>query len=53
MYAGQALGAGSGGWLIAGGHMDSLHWFGLVGLLAAMAMSWWASRQRAYTGAHA
>jgi predicted MFS family arabinose efflux permease len=53
MYAGQALGAGSGGWLIAGGHMDSLHWFGLVGLLAAMAMSWWASRQRAHTGAHA
>jgi predicted MFS family arabinose efflux permease len=53
MYAGQALGAGSGGWLIAGGHMDSLHWFGLVGLLAAMAMSWWAGRQQAHTGAHA
>ncbi|MFM6992297.1 MAG: MFS transporter [Rhodoferax sp.] len=45
MYAGQALGAGSGGWLIAHGQMDALHWFGLAGLLAAMAMSWWATRQ--------
>ncbi len=45
MYAGQALGAGSGGWLIAHGHMDALHWFGLAGLMAAMAMSWWATRQ--------
>ena len=47
MYAGQALGAGSGGWLIAQGAMGSLHWFGLAGLLAAMGMSWWATRQRA------
>jgi len=46
MYAGQALGAGSGGWLIAHDGMGSLHWFGLVALLAAMAMSWWAARQR-------
>ena len=45
MYAGQALGAGSGGWLIAHGQMDALHWFGLTGLMAAMAMSWWATRQ--------
>ncbi|MBC7917897.1 MAG: MFS transporter [Rhodoferax sp.] len=45
MYAGQALGAGSGGWLIAHSGMESLHWFGLAGLLAAMAMSWWAARQ--------
>ncbi len=45
MYAGQALGAGSGGWLIAHGQMDALHWFGLAGLMAAMAMSWWATRQ--------
>ena len=47
LYAGQALGAGSGGWLIAHGAMGSLHWFGLAGLLAAMAVSWWASQQRA------
>ena len=45
MYAGQALGAGSGGWLIAQGQMDALHWYGFSGLLAAMAMSWWATRQ--------
>ncbi len=48
MYAGQALGAGSGGWLIAQGGMGLLHWFGLAGLLAAMGMSWWATRQRAH-----
>ena len=48
MYAGQALGAGGGGWLIAQGKMDALHWFGLTGLLAAMAMSWWATRQPAH-----
>ena len=45
MYAGQALGAGSGGWLIAQGNMASLHWYGLAGLLAAMGLSWWAVRQ--------
>ena len=48
MYAGQAVGAGSGGWLIAQGQMDTLHWYGLSGLLAAMAMSWWATRQPAH-----
>ena len=46
MYAGQAIGAASGGWLIAQGSMDSLHWFGFSGLLAAMLMSAWAARQR-------
>ena len=51
LYAGQALGAGSGGWLIAHGAMGSLHWFGLAGMLAAMAVSWWASRQRAIASA--
>jgi predicted MFS family arabinose efflux permease len=45
MYAGQALGAGSGGWLIAQGGMGSLHWFGLAGLLASMGMSWWAAQK--------
>lgn len=39
MYAGQAIGAGAGGWLISRGAMDWLHWAGLVGLLAAMAAS--------------
>jgi len=46
MYAGQALGAGSGGWLIAHDGMVSLHWFALAGLISSMAMSWWATRQR-------
>ena len=46
MYAGQAIGAASGGWLIAQGAMGDLHWYGLAGLLAAMAMSAWAARQR-------
>jgi predicted MFS family arabinose efflux permease len=46
MYAGQAIGAGSGGWLIAQGNMGMLHWAGLGGLLLAMLVSWWASRAR-------
>lgn len=46
MYAGQAIGAGGGGWLIAKGSMGMLHWAGLAGLLLAMLFSWWASRAR-------
>jgi predicted MFS family arabinose efflux permease len=44
MYAGQAIGAASGGWLIARGGMESLHWAGLVGLLASMVASALATR---------
>jgi predicted MFS family arabinose efflux permease len=44
MYAGQALGAGTGGWLIARDRMDWLHWAGFAGLLAAMAASALATR---------
>ena len=43
MYAGQAIGAASGGWMIAQGSMDSLHWIGFVILLASMATSVWAT----------
>ena len=39
MYAGQALGAASGGWLIENAGMHTLHWAGFAGLLAAMAAS--------------
>ena len=46
MYAGQAIGAASGGWIIAQGGMQVLHWFGFAGLLAAMAVSSLASRAR-------
>jgi predicted MFS family arabinose efflux permease len=44
MYAGQAIGAASGGWLIAGGGIDLLHWAGFACLLLAMAVSALASR---------
>ena len=46
MYAGQALGAASGGALIAQGSMDSLHWVGLAILVGAMGLSAWATRFR-------
>lgn len=42
IYLGQAVGAASGGWLIAHGQMLNLHWFGLGGLLVALAVSRWA-----------
>lgn len=44
MYAGQAIGAATGGWLITRGGMDWLHWAGLAGLLAAMVASALAAR---------
>ncbi|MDB5858307.1 MAG: transporter [Ramlibacter sp.] len=44
MYAGQAIGAASGGWLIVHGDMDWLHWAGFAGLLAALAVSALATR---------
>jgi predicted MFS family arabinose efflux permease len=44
MYAGQAIGAASGGWLIARGGMDDLHWAGFAGLVLAMVASTFATR---------
>ncbi len=44
MYAGQAIGAALGGLLISAGHMNDLHWYGLVGLLLALVASHWATR---------
>jgi predicted MFS family arabinose efflux permease len=44
IYAGQAIGAGAGGWLISRGGMGWLHWAGFVGLLAAMVASALATR---------
>ena len=49
MYAGQALGAASGGALIARNQMNMLHWAGLALLLLAMAASVWAA---SYRGEH-
>jgi predicted MFS family arabinose efflux permease len=39
MYAGQAIGAATGGALIARGAMESLHWAGVAGLVISMALS--------------
>jgi predicted MFS family arabinose efflux permease len=39
MYAGQAIGAAGGGWLIAEAGFGVLHWAGFAGLLAALALS--------------
>ena len=44
MYAGQAIGAASGGWLITTRGMASLHWAGFAGLAAAIAVSALATR---------
>jgi predicted MFS family arabinose efflux permease len=49
IYGGQAIGAASGGWLIAHGSMDLLHWVGFAILLLAMAASALATR---YQGTH-
>lgn len=47
MYAGQAVGAASGGWLIAQGQMDLLHWAGFAALLLALGVSSLATRAHA------
>ena len=45
MYAGQAIGAGSGGWLIERLGLASLPAAGCAGLVLALGLSLWASRQ--------
>ncbi len=47
MYAGQAIGAASGGWLVAHDRMDQLHWAGLAGVVCAMLFSIQAARMTA------
>ena len=46
MYAGQAVGAATGGWLISQDLMGVLNWVGLAVLVVAMAVSITASRRR-------
>jgi predicted MFS family arabinose efflux permease len=46
MYAGQALGAAGGGWLITRGHMAYLSYAGTVVLLSALLTSGIASRAK-------
>jgi predicted MFS family arabinose efflux permease len=45
IYLGQAMGASSGGWLIAHFGFAPLHWVGLVWLAAAITLSLWAGRR--------
>jgi predicted MFS family arabinose efflux permease len=49
MYAGQAIGAAAGGWLIANGAMDSLHWAGFLGLVLSMGVSALATHHQSKT----
>jgi predicted MFS family arabinose efflux permease len=44
IYAGQAIGAALGGWLILEQGMTSLPWFSTLGLILSMGVSWQASR---------
>ncbi len=51
IYAGQALGAAGGGWLIAQGQMPMLHWAGLAIIGLALLTSWRATQAaRQHTG---
>lgn len=45
MYAGQAIGAGSGGWLIQAAGITGLPTAGCIGLICALGLSLWAGRQ--------
>lgn len=47
IYVGQALGATSGGAMVAQVGYGPLHWVGLAWLLLAMALSHWAARRSA------
>jgi len=48
MFAGQALGAASGGAVMAAAGWGPLHWMGLAWMLAAVALSVWATRRLAH-----
>ncbi|MEO8807122.1 MAG: MFS transporter [Burkholderiaceae bacterium] len=47
IYLGQAMGAASGGWLIAHFGFTPLHWVGLAWMAAAITLSLWAGRRAA------
>ena len=47
IYLGQAMGASSGGWLIAHFGFAPLNWVGLAWVAAAIALSLWAGRRSA------
>lgn len=45
IYLGQALGAASGGWVVAHGSYAPLSWIGVAWMLPAIALSYWAMRR--------
>lgn len=45
IYLGQALGAASGGWVVAQGSYAPLSWIGVAWMLPALALSHWAMRR--------
>lgn len=51
IYFGQAVGAASGGWLVAHGGFAPLSWVGVVWLLGALGVSLWAARRTPAGGA--
>ena len=53
MYAGQALGAASGGAMVARSGYGALHWVGLAWMLAALALSVWAAQRMVRAGVQA
>ena len=53
MYVGQALGASSGGAMLARSGFGQLHWTALAWLAAALGLSLWAQRRMAAGVAHA
>lgn len=42
IYMGHALGAFGGGWVLTHHGYSQLHWLGLIWMLGAWALSWWA-----------
>jgi len=52
IYLGHALGASGGGWVISHHGYEQLHWLGLVWMLVALGLSFWAQRVQRRADAH-
>jgi len=52
IYLGHALGASGGGWVISHHGYEQLHWLGLVWMLVALGLSFWAQRVQRRAEAH-
>jgi predicted MFS family arabinose efflux permease len=53
IYLGQAIGASGGGWVLGHHGYGQLHWLGLILMLLAWCLSWWAQREQRQHDAHA